>query len=183
MGLMMRLVFILFVLSCQLLQGQDEKIYWKAGEKLTWNDFNAMPDDSHPFAAITFSGMSYGFSAEVVNKEVKVNYEVDCFFIPNKSWVKNEYNSDSELLLHEQLHFDITELYAREFRARLSKMIFTENVKQEIRGLYNIITKERVALQNKYDLETDHSTNKLAQKQWGLKIESELQKRIDFASK
>jgi predicted secreted Zn-dependent protease len=105
------------------------------------------------------------------------------FFVPNKSWVKSEYKSDFELLKHEQLHFDISELYARKFREQLSKMSFTENVKIEISDLYEKITKKKIELQNEYDIETDHSVNILKQKQWGQKILIELQKRASYASK
>jgi len=180
---MIRIVLLLFFISFQFSVAQDEELSWSADEKLTWNDFKASPDYSHPYAAITYSGMSYGFSAEVINGEVYVNYKVNCFFVANKSWVKRRYLGDNELLRHEQLHFDITELYTRKFRAELKKMSFTDNVKAEIKAVYKRITKEKVSFQEKYDLETDHSKNEAAQKRWQLNIDSELQKRIDFASK
>lgn len=180
---MIRLIFMLFFVSSQFMVAQDEELPWSADKKLTWNDFKSAPDYSHPYAAITFSGMSYGFSADVVNGEVSVNYKVNCFFVANKSWVKRRYKGDKELLKHEQLHFDITELYTRKFRGELSEMTFTDNVKAEIKAIYKRITKEKVSFQEKYDLETDHSKNEAAQKMWQLKIESELQNRIEFASK
>jgi len=162
---------------------QDIELSWNADKKLKWSDFKATPDRSHPYAAITYSGMSYGFSADVVNGEVYVNYTVNCFFVANKSWVKKRYLGDAELLRHEQLHFDITELFTRKFRKELSTMNFTENVKSEIKAVYKRLTSEKVSLQEKYDSETDHSKNRQAQKVWQLKIDSELQKLLDFASK
>jgi len=180
---MIRIVFILFFISFQFVAAQDEELPWNSDKKLTWNDFKSIPDYSHPYAAITYSGMSYGFSADVVSGEVDVNYKVNCFFVANKSWVKRRYRGDKELLKHEQLHFDITELYTRKFRAELSKMTFTNNVKAEIKAVYKKITKEKVLFQEKYDLETDHSKNVAAQKRWQLKINSELQNIIEFASK
>jgi hypothetical protein len=178
-----RFLFLFLFFSLQLLIAQSKELLWNIDSKLTWADFNAEPDVDHPYAAITYSGMSYSFSAEVINNQVKVNCIVNCFFIPNKSWVKSEYKSDVELLKHEQLHFDITELYARKFREQLSKMSFTENVKVEISDLYEKITKEKIELQNEYDIETDHSVNVLKQKNWEQKILIELQKRAVYASK
>jgi len=180
---MNKVVFILFLISCQFSVAQDEELLWNADKKLTWNDFKSAPDYSHPYAAITYSGMSYGFSADVINGELYVKYKVNCFFVANKSWVKRRYKSDDQLLQHEQLHFDITELYTRKFREELKKMTFTDNVKAEIKAVYKRITKEKVLFQEKYDTETDHSKNEAAQKRWQLNIESELQKRMDFASK
>lgn len=180
---MIRIFFILFFISFKFSIAQDIELPWRANDKLTWNNFKAAPDYSHPFAAITYSGMSYGFSADVVNGEIYVNYKVNCFFVASKSWVKRRYENDEKLLKHEQLHFDITELYTRKFREELSKMTFTKNVKTEIKALYKRITNEKVSFQEKYDLETDHSKKETAQKRWQLNVVAELQKRIEFASK
>lgn len=180
---MIKLTFILLFISIQVSVAQDIELPWKASEKLTWDDFKATPDMDHPYAAITYSGMSYGFSADIVNEEIYVNYKVNCFFVANKSWVKRRYLTDQELLLHEQLHFDITELFARKFRKKLGEMTFTKNVKAEIKAVYNRITKEKISTQKRYDLETDHSKNELSQKKWQLKIKNELQKLIEFGSK
>lgn len=177
------LVFILFFMSVQFTVAQDIELPWNTNNKLKWSDFKATPDWNHPYAAITYSGMSYGFSADVVRGKVFVDYKVNCFFVANKSWVKKRYLRDVELLKHEQLHFDITELFTRKFRKELSDMKFTENVKAEIKLVYKRLTSEKVSMQKKYDLETDHSKNKQAQKKWQLKIDSELQKLLEFASK
>jgi len=180
---MKSLVFILFFMTMQFAIAQDIELSWNAGEKPKWSDFKATPDRSHPYAAITYSGMSYGFSADVVNGEVSVDYKINCFFVSNKSWVKRRYLGDVELLKHEQLHFDITELFTRKFRKELSTMNFSEKVKSEIKVVYQRITNEKVSVQKQYDLETDHSKNEQAQKAWQLKIDSELQKLLEFASK
>lgn len=179
----MKLLTLILILFLSVSYAQDDEKPWKAGEKLTWSDFKGEPDFEHPYAAITYSGMSYGFSAEIVNGKVWVKYDVKSFFVANKSWVKRWFSNDKELLKHEQLHFDITELYARKFRQRLSEVNFTENVKSEIKKVYQDITDEKVKLQELYDVETDHSKKEIAQNKWQLKIETELQKLIDFASK
>lgn len=173
---------VLFVF-CQTVIAQDIELPWTKDRKLTWNDFQATPDYNHPYAAITYSGMSYGFSAEIVRGKVAVNYTVNSFFVANKSWVKRRYVRDSVLLEHEQLHFDITELFARKFRKELSEMVFTKNVKAEIKAIYHKITKEKAKLQELYDVETDHSKNAKAQKMWENKIATQLQKLNSFASK
>lgn len=179
----MKLLTLIFTFLFSVLHAQDVEMPWKEGEKLTWSDFRGTPDHNHPYAAITYSGMSYGFSAEIVNGKVWVKYDVKSFFVANKSWVKRWYSRDAGLLKHEQLHFDITELYARKFRKRLSEMNFTENVKSEIKKVYQEITEEKIKLQKLYDVETDHSKKVLAQNKWYLRVETELQKLIDFASK
>lgn len=178
----MKLVHIFLLFSMSFSVAQDIEIPWKADVELSWTDFKGEPDYDHPYAAITYSGMSYGFSADIVNGKVWVEYKVNSFFVANKSWVKRWFSKDKELLAHEQLHFDITELYARKFRKRLSEMTFTENVKSEIKQVYKNITNEKVILQELYDDETDHSKKEHAQKNWKLRIDAELQKLIKFAS-
>ncbi len=72
----------------------DNKLSWNENTKLVWNNFEAYPDSNSTSAAITYSEISYGLSAEIINDKVSVNYEVKCFFIPGKSWVKKELADD-----------------------------------------------------------------------------------------
>ncbi|MFD0965038.1 DUF922 domain-containing protein [Pseudofulvibacter geojedonensis] len=179
---MKKRIFILLLCFVQLLIAQDKELPWREDFKLTYSDFEGNPDKNHPYAAITYSGMSYGFSAEVVNDKVAVDYNVECFFVANKSWMKM-YLADENLLAHEQLHFDITELYARKLRKLLSEMTFSENVKSEMRNAYEKCHEEKKAYQNLYDEETNHSKIRLKQKEWELKVAKELDTLKEFASK
>lgn len=179
----MRFIFLFFLFASNFLNAQEDRIFWSSDKKLVWEDFKGVPNIDSAFAAITFSGMSYNFSAEVVNEVVKVSYKVKCYFVPSKSWCKKAFLNDLELLKHEQLHFDITELYTRKFRKELSKMVFTKNVNSDIRALYTSINEEKIAFQKQYDIETDHSSNKNVQKSWEKDIQIKLQKTIYFASK
>jgi hypothetical protein len=179
----MKLLPAIFMFFFSVSYAQDTEKPWDSEKKLSWSDFKGEPDFEHPYAAITYSGMSYGFSADIVNGKVLVKYEVKSFFVASKSWVKKRYSKDKDLLKHEQLHFDITELYARKFRKRLSRMVFTEDVKSEIKKVYHEVTNEKTKLQELYDIETDHSKKELIQTKWQLKIAMELKKLINFASK
>jgi hypothetical protein len=122
-----------------LSSAQEGKIYWNSKKDLTWGDFKAQPNNKSSYAAMTFSGMSYTFSAEVINNEVEVKYNIKCFFDQKSYWCKSIHLNDLYLLKHEHLHFDITELYTRKFRKELGGIKFTTNVKAEIRNLYNVI--------------------------------------------
>ncbi|NJW51684.1 hypothetical protein [Salinimicrobium oceani] len=92
----------------------ERKISWTPAP-LSWTNFEAEPDLSNPFHANTSSGMSYSWSMKTLGAETEFLYEVAAFFFPEKSWVKNGKGS-AQLLVHEQLHFDITELHARKLR-------------------------------------------------------------------
>ena len=144
----------------------DETIAWNSSRKLTWNDFKANPNNESDAVALTASGISFGYSVKTSDKKiVEVSTEVKAIFYPNKSWYFKG-KSDKQILKHEQLHFDITELYARKFRAQLSKLSMHRHVKKEMDNMHVTINKALNDTQKRYDKETNHSLNKEQQKQW-----------------
>ena len=91
--------------------------------------------------------------------EVELDFEVNAYFYPEESWYKPAV-CDTFILGHEQLHFDISELFARKMRGRLRNTTFSENVKQEVRDIYQETLKELEAMQDRYDWETNFSRNR-----------------------
>ena len=75
---------------------------------------------------------------------------------------------------HEQLHFDITEVYARKLRQELAKTKFSKNAKAEVKEIYRNILKELNDFQNKYDSETNFSRDTVQQLIWNKKIKKAL---------
>ncbi|MDT0608567.1 DUF922 domain-containing protein [Croceitalea rosinachiae] len=156
-------------------QELEESVLWSADKRLTWSDFKGpIPPDAVP-AATTASGISYKYSANLLHHEVKLDYTVNAYFYPNESWYKPD-SCDDLILSHEQLHFDISELFARKMRLILSRTSFTENVKTEIRKIYKEILKELSDFQDKYDWETNFSRNREAQLEWNARIAEALSK-------
>ena len=150
-------------------QEMEEAMVWDAERKLTWEDFHGpIPPDAVP-AATTASGISYKYTANLIHHEVKLDFEVTAFFYPNESWYRPEL-CDANVLQHEQLHFDISELFARKMRLRLQRTAFTENVKSEVRKIYKEILQELSEFQDRYDWETNFSRNKEAQNRWNQRI-------------
>ena len=142
---------------------------WSPDYKLRWSDFKGkVPPDAAP-AATTASGISYKYSANLLHHEVELDFEVSAFFYPRESWYKPDA-CDDFVLQHEQVHFDISELYARKMRFRLERTSFSENVKQEIRDIYQEILKELADFQDQYDWETNFSRNREAQLEWNARI-------------
>lgn len=155
-------------------QELEETIPWRSDRKLSWSDFKGKVPLDAVAAAITASGISYSYSANLLHHEVDLDFEVKTFFYPNESWYKPAI-CDSIILSHEQLHFDIAELYARKMRLKLERTSFSENVKQEIRVIYKGILKELSDFQERYDWETDFSRNREAQLEWNARIAEALQ--------
>lgn len=150
---------------------QEETILWEKNTKLSWSDFKGTPKNNRA-AATTASGLTYQFSTVKKDHQVvHVDFKVSSFFYPQKSWYIPSI-CDSVILQHEQLHFDITEVYANKFRKRLAEATFTNNVKAEVKIIYDEINVALQKFQNEYDLETDFSRNREQQVIWNKMINS-----------
>lgn len=167
-------LFVLCFFGLNLLSSQEyETISWSE-RRLTWEDFKEEPPLSDRVAATTASGISYQFSTSETRNGYTVDFEISTHFYPNKSWYKPEL-CDEVILSHEQLHFDISELFARKLRKELTTASFThENVKRKIKVLYNQNNAALSDFQNKYDTETNFSRNREQQLIWNEKIEKAL---------
>ena len=172
----MRFIFSIFVFLFAVSGwGQEyETILWNSNQRLSWSDFRAEPSNHGRAAAITASGISYQYSTMESNGEYELDYTVNTYFYPNKSWYHPEV-CDEVILSHEQLHFDITELFARKMRQLLSETKFTKNVKAEVRAIYRQINNDLAEFQNRYDDETNFSRDREKQLMWNKKIKEALE--------
>lgn len=173
---MKALIYIgLFVGAYTTVPAQElqEQLLWSKERQLSWSDFNGKVPKASVSAATTTSGISYSYKANLLHHEVALDFEVNAYFYPNQSWYKPDV-CDSLILSHEQLHFDISELYARKMRIELNKTTFTKNVKAEIRKIYKQILKDLSAFQDRYDWETNFSRNVKAQQKWNKRIQEAL---------
>ena len=151
------------------LSAQEEVMLWEPSLRLEWSDFKGDPPKSKRVAATTASGISYSYSAKGSGGNYTLDFDVQTYFYPKKSWYHPE-SCDEVVLSHEQLHFDISELFARKLRIRLREGRFSEDVKAEVRRIFTSVNEELSAFQNRYDLETDFSRDRKAQTQWNREI-------------
>lgn len=170
----LRILFLFLPLLGFALQADEaDGLAWQSGSQLRWEDFRGVPPEDKTVAATTASGISYTFKTKGMPGEYTLDYEVIAFFYPEKSWYHAEL-SNPVVLMHEQLHFDITELYARRMRKMLSESTFSKNVRSDVRQIFSKINRELKAFQDRYDLETDFSRNPTAQQRWNEKIAAKL---------
>jgi hypothetical protein len=155
--------------------GTDDLIQWNPSRKLTWNDFQAMPDGNSTNAALTSSSIYMKFSSDGTS----LQYEITCNFDKKKSWgrVKNDH-----ILAHEQGHFDITEIHAR----RLSKALAAyranaRTLNKDVNDIYKAEMENLQRMQSQYDSETSHSRNFKEQQEWENKIENMLKSSERYA--
>jgi len=89
--------------------------------------------------------------------------------------VKVDQKYRDDLLVHEQTHFDLTELYARKLRKQLSETKFTRsNPSKESFPIFKEMQKQYRDRQDLYERETDFSLNTAKQAEWTARIVAEL---------
>ena len=164
-----------FLFIIGLAEAQD-KIFWNEYRKLVWEDFQSKnrPNTSKA-AATTFCGISYLLNSptkKFTSREVKV----ESFFVPARSWAHNDHKTDL-VLMHEQSHFDIAELFARRFRKVISDK--TLDVKS-LQKYYERIYDDYKDYQKDYETVTNHGRIRDKQYEYTQKINSEIEKLSDF---
>lgn len=155
--------------ACICLSGDNNLIYWSAARKLTWKDFKGTPVSGQPEYAVTHYDLSYSLNA--LSSSLRIVVKSD--FNELASWTKD--TADKFLLMHEQGHFNLAELYARKIRKALLGTRFTYDsagaqFKKVYKGYFHKLNKE----QDIYDSITNHSRNHAEQTIWSDKIYSEI---------
>jgi len=178
------ILFILFFCITSLpihAQSQDELI-WHEGERLRWSDFSGEADTASRFSANTSFNIQCFHNIKCENGSMKVTMRIIAVFFHSKSWVqKNQENSD--LLKHEQTHFDIAEIAARNLRKKIFESHFSKSkLDANIKSLVDITFHDVMEMQNKYDKESEHYMNKEGQAQWNEYVEKELKNMSPYSS-
>ena len=156
----------------------EKEILWNSTRKLKVTDFKGVSEDK-PFLAAT--NAYFGYATSVKNKENLVIVEVDTYFDCTTSYFKNNKNR-SLILDHEQIHFDITELYARKFTQRLQHEI--KNYKDLIKKVERIGDEVHQELQLKQEAyDTDVQSNYSQQSYWDEWTENGLKNLAQYKNK
>ena len=169
-----RIVFFLG-LFCSVLYAQqegivenDSLILWQADRKLTWSDFKGKPKPVriHNAAGI---GTYLDFFYQSVSNQLPVFTFLN-YFEKDRSW---SITNDTLTLEHEQIHFDIEEVFTRKIRQCVEEL--NEEYEIEIEKYLAVIDKilaKCQEVQEKYDYEV--LANYARQLEWRAKIDAEL---------
>ncbi len=150
----------------------ENKIAWHENNQLSWDDYQGRPILNGKFNAESSLQISYRLGITKQNDDVKINFTVNCLFDKESSWV-NPKNKTNMLLEHEQLHFDIAEVYARRLRKKLSESKFTiKNYKSKSSDIFDHNFKDYQKFQAYYDAETNHGIKQMKQTIWNKKVKT-----------
>jgi len=165
-ALMLLISFLYANIYCQI--DNDSIIYWEKNI-LKWTDFKGeIPDSIGYQVALSF----IEFKTNAHWEQGMPEYQIFAVFNKYKSW---STDTSVAILEHEQLHFDISELYARKIRKAMFELREKADtcVNDYMRAL-TILVKECNETNEKYDTETAHGIYKKKQKEWDKKIAKRL---------
>lgn len=144
------------------------------GEALTKADFKATPPKN---AGNRMAEASLGIKYDLRQTNANtLQITVTAVFDKKESFFMPE--ATDYILNHEQVHFYITELFARKMRQQIALLntcnISPKKVAASVKTIYYNLFKEYTTYQDLYDTQTNHSINTSTQTEWDTKIPKEL---------
>ncbi len=116
-------IFFFTIFSIFSYSQEGSIIEWNEARKLKWSDYQGVinKNDALGYVKTVYKIEIFPSNVQVDSQDRVIGYKqltAKAIFFKNKSWVTAEENL-GQILQHEQLHFNIAELYAR----RLKKTI------------------------------------------------------------
>lgn len=148
--------------------------------QLTVDDFQPYPVGNSKPGVVAYTNCTINFSFQEgrdrgerrLNFNVKLNMNTDRSWI-NRSAISTKAQLD-EILKHEQGHYNIAYLEQQEVLRAMSRTRFTGNYRKEAMEIFNKIDAKYKELNENYDSDTVHSTNKQQQRSWDMYFEKRL---------
>lgn len=159
------------------LSANSDTIFWTPGYLLDRSDFKGSEPYRSEFAAYTYTIILMEYDVRSNNRDrIEPKFTIRAAFNQKKSWIsKASQDKPDRVLMHEQVHFDIAEITARNLRSALEGKIYTRNFRKEISDIYNREIKKGEEMQEAYDEETNHGLRARKQHDWALKVKNLLQ--------
>jgi hypothetical protein len=159
----------------------EQYVFWYPERPLVMGDFRA-DTANRPFQAATQSGLFYYIQHTPYSKELLIMTRAR--FAPDLSYFKR-YDIDSldlDVLAHEQLHFDISEIYARKLYKELIELNYDPmNIESTASPVFNSIMKQLTIKQDEYDADVyEHPEHQQDWKDW---VDAELERLAVYAKK
>ena len=173
------LVLILLIVFCFITTSYSNAqpvIPWSKETKLKWSDFKAEPNTE----ILGYAQTSYKIEIQPNNVLVDEDNNIQNYgslnvianFYTDHSWV---FKKDTNLLKHEQLHFDIAGLYAHKIRLEFEKLKKAKIANfNSYMAVYKKLWVECRDLQKKYDQETSHGLKEDINNIWIENISTQL---------
>ncbi|UEQ77034.1 DUF922 domain-containing protein [Chryseobacterium arthrosphaerae] len=177
----MKLIFIFCLFSVQMAFSQ--KIMWQEEQKLVWDNFKSPVNRKNNPDVAAYTNCGWEFSVvKSSNPKSPLTIKIQAIFNEDKSW-KDVKKINDYILLHEQKHFDIAELFVRKFRKAVAEKISTSgDYNKYFKTIYNAISIDYKNFQISYDRDTRHGMDKEKQAEYNAAISQELDNLKSYQS-
>lgn len=171
------LLFLIFSFHFGRPQCADTVKYWSSSDKLKWCDFKGkVPIEVQPAVRAV---CPHDIIVSPFREEGILNYKVEVFFLKHLAWSKD---TSSYTLAHEQLHFDIAEVYARKLRKSIKETVARDGSEIDLKIIIEDLLVEEHKVQDDYDRETAHGIYRKHQLEWEKRIVRELELLRGYSS-
>ncbi len=167
-------ILILFLMINVSIERNGDIIIWNEESRITWSDFDGVPPKDKGLK-LAVSSVRIDIVGDIYENEIP-DVAIEAHFIKSKSWT---ITNDLKSLAHEQIHFDIAELYARKIRQQFELLICKKTSDFDFyEKVYFELTKEHSKTQKEFDGNAYSSKEK--ENQWKLKIAKELEELKEY---
>lgn len=159
-------------------------IPWTAATPLAWTQFRGVPRATYSTVALTSTAVTY----QIGCLKQEVRFAALATFSTMDSWVRSDIPPDTlagpQTLRHEQTHFDLAEVLARELRRALrsARGLCPHNLSRA-RQVFDRLNAVSQAQNARYDLETAHGTALDAQASWSALVHARLDSLDAYADR
>jgi hypothetical protein len=173
------LIIVIGILSLSF-DGNDRIVTWNENRRVTFDDYQGKVPLNPPGVA----GSHVSIYCAPKSIDGKIVFITEAWLSKDTSWVLPAYRNDTNVLRHERVHFDITEVHARLLRKYIAS--FHGNYPESKEGADMMINHiDAVKLMEKsentrYDVESWHGTNKEKQRQWEIDVAWQLRELEGF---
>ncbi len=172
-----------FYNSKYLIIPEGDYIDWQSNTKLKYSDFKANKKWNQ---GNTVASSYCGFGYSITDNNGEISGSIFVRFYDEKSWFNPDLEESDKvnyILKHEQLHFDICELFGRKLYKEVLLLIELNKLNQRsINRVQSKLEKQYSDYQKKYDKETSHSINVEEQLMWNTKIKHELASLSNYSN-
>lgn len=172
---------------------QDSVLQWTASRKLSPQLYNVVSNSNARLGKngiVTRSGFTYTIK-HIDADSIKSRNEIiiatvlkaeGCFISTALS--KQSPEKLEQIMRHEERHFDISEIHARELvRFFNTTPLYTHSVAQQTHKFVMKLYSDLSAMQKKYDEETDYGRNASMQEHWDVFITAKLNELLPYSRK
>ena|SRR5579864_9061471 len=167
---------LLYFCTC----GQKEKNHYIDPDKLSWDDYTGKIDSSHNYTAYTFSTIAINYKRTnglLDSVYVWVRFINDSSYIKRDALAMLPESRKAYLFNHEKNHYLISIIYAKTLKKYIDQNLkMTDSAIGNLLNSYNFFSENN---QLKYDDETNHALNTIAQMKWDSDLSNKMMQLKD----